>query len=153
MNALSPLVCPRCPHRDVFLEDMKRAANDNHPSDARLYLPPDAMLRRPDVVQRLAVAIRSLNIPRREVPNFIEDAVRRCPVPILNEDGSPFCRCGLDVDAAFNDDGSFRWVSDFLGFAATPPKQKAQARTVSRLRLLYLALAIECPTIAAGVVA
>ena len=49
------------------------------------------------------------------------------------------------IDLAFGDDGSFRWLSDFLSFASEPPKQKPQRRVLTRLRLIDLAFRIEHP--------
>lgn len=49
------------------------------------------------------------------------------------------------IDEAFNDDGSFRWLSDFLRFAEMEPRQRPQARVLDRLRLIDLALRIAKP--------
>jgi hypothetical protein len=150
------LCCLGCTDRtkcDVFREDVRRAANDNFVACAIIQIPPDIILRRPATVHRLAIAVRGLSVSRRSVPDFILDAILAADRPIRNADGSTFHRCSVDVDAAFNDDGSFRWVSDFLSFAETAPKQRAQARTILRLRLIYLAVAIQFPKIAEGVLA
>jgi hypothetical protein len=46
------------------------------------------------------------------------------------------------VDESFNDDGSFRWISDFLKFASIEPRQRAQKRIIERLRLMNASVAV-----------
>ncbi|HST36731.1 MAG TPA: hypothetical protein VLK25_08905 [Allosphingosinicella sp.] len=62
---------------------------------------------------------------------------------ILDEDGRVFELDDEAIDHAFNNDGSFRWLSDFFRVTKEPPRQRAQRRVLQRLKLIYLALCIE----------
>jgi hypothetical protein len=135
-------VCTECPFRDLV------AANDNEPEWDVITLPEEAMILRQASIQRLAIAIKSLGLPRREIPNWMADAIYQFEGEIRFPNGVRACQCKIDIDAAFNDDGSFRWLSDFLRFATRQPRQAAQKRTLDRLRLLLLALMINKPDLA-----
>lgn len=122
------------------------AANDNSPRGPyTIVIPDDDVLLNPVTVHRLAIALQGYALARRHVPDFIVDTVYGYPGIILNADRTVFCICRMDVDEAFNDDGTFRWVSDFLRFTMAPPKQRAQLRILKRLRLIALALIIDDP--------
>ena len=56
--------------------------------------------------------------------------------------GAPFEISDTAIDDAFNNDGSFRWLSDFVSFAVREPKQRPQKRVLQRLRLIDLAVRI-----------
>ena len=105
----------------------------------------------PAVTARLAIALRAKGFSRREFPNVILDKLYGFKGNISYADGMPFCRCAVDVDAAFNDDGSFRWLQDFLEFGDRDPQQNLQERVLPRLKLIFLALAIDDPTLAGHV--
>ncbi|MBI1265695.1 MAG: hypothetical protein GC187_13310 [Alphaproteobacteria bacterium] len=125
-----------------------KAANDNESGKPFVVLPDDETLLRQSSLQRLAMAIGGLGKSRRDIPNWMADAIYGFDGDIRTADGRSVCLCGVDIDAAFNDDGSFRWLSDFLKFASRPPRQAAQRRVLVRLRLLLLALLIDRPEIA-----
>lgn len=125
------------------------AANDNDPRGGlTVTLPVTATVMQQAAVQRLAMAIQSLSLSRRQIPDWMADTIYRFEGTIRLSDGSRFCMCRVDIDAAFNDDGSFRWLSDFLRFANAPPRQAPQRRVLKRLQLLLLALMIARPEIA-----
>jgi len=105
----------------------------------------DAQLSRKSHVQRLAMATRALELPRRAIPDWIADQVYAFEGAILWPDGTPFSITDTAIDEAFNDDGSFRWLSDFLRFAEMEPRQRPQARVLGRLRLIDLAFRIAKP--------
>ncbi|MEM1410694.1 MAG: hypothetical protein AAGG79_08145, partial [Pseudomonadota bacterium] len=102
----------------------------------------DDELRRRSYVRRLAMATRALNLPRREIPNWLADTIFGHRGPITWSGGKVFEIGDEDIDAAFNHDGSFRWLSDFLLFANRTPEVSPQSRVLSRLRLIDLAFRI-----------
>ncbi len=112
----------------------------------------DAELSRRSHFQRLAIATRALDLSRRQIPNWIADVVFGFEGLVLWPDGKPFEVDDEDIDAAFNDDGSFRWLSDFLAFAEREPAQAPQSRILLRLRLIDLAFRI-CDPYRAGLIA
>jgi hypothetical protein len=57
--------------------------------------------------------------------------------------GQPFCICDTDIDDAFNDDGSFRWLDCFIRLAKCTPRQAMQRRLIPRVQLIYIALRID----------
>jgi hypothetical protein len=107
----------------------------------------DRALLRTSHFHRLALATRELGLSRREIPNWIADVILNFKGDILTSGGAPFEPC--EVDEAFGDDGSFRWLSDFLRFAEVPSKQCPQKRILPRLRLIDLAFRIAYPDRAA----
>lgn len=86
---------------------------------------------------------KSLGISRREVPNFIVDTVFNFNGPIIYPNGKPYEISDTWIDDAFRNDGSFRWLSDFVGFAGRPPMQTPQKRVLERLRLIDLAFRLQ----------
>jgi hypothetical protein len=122
------------------------AANDNDPrGPVTVIIPDDDVLLNPIAIHRFAIALQNQSLSRRSVANFILDVVYGYRGLILNADRTVFCICRMDVDDAFNDDGTYRWVSDFLRFTMAPPKQRAQRRILKRLQLIALALIIDDP--------
>jgi len=105
----------------------------------------DSQLSRKSHVQRLAMATRALELPRRAIPDWIADQVFGFEGVIVWADGQPFDLSDTGIDEAFNDDGSFRWLSDFLRFAEAEPRQRPQTRVLDRLRLIDLAFRIAKP--------
>lgn len=108
-----------------------------------IIVPDDAALLTPAAYHDLAIATARLNLPRRKIPDWMADRLYREGVIFAFGDGAPFILTDNAVDDAFNEDGSFRWLSDLMRFAHTPPRQAPQRRLLPRLRLLALAFAIE----------
>jgi hypothetical protein len=127
-------------------------ANDNAPPGRIIVIPSDEILSRPATVRRLAVALGAIGISRRRVPDFLCDVIFGNKLTVRYTDGFMFCKCSFDVDTIFGE-GSMRWISDFLKFAVTPPKQRAQTRTLHRLRVIALALLIARPEVMEHVLA
>lgn len=118
------------------------AANDNIQC---VEVAMDWQLRRISHVQRLAMATAALDLSRREIPNWVTAEI--CNHLVRNgricwTDGSEFPISDCIVDDAFNNDGSYRWLSDFLRFANSAPRQRPQKRVIARLRLIDLAFRI-----------
>lgn len=146
------LTCTTCKFQDHLfdLAGRYRAANDNLKGGEkpRIMIPENDVLLRPATTARLAIALRAKGLSRRAFPIFILDMLYDFKGEISYADGTPFCRCAVDVDAAFNDEGSMRWLHDFMEFADRDPKQNMQERVLPRLQLIFLALAIDDPTLA-----
>jgi len=121
-----------CPKRKVILATNRELCRRSH-------------------FQRLAIASRALNLPRREFPNWMADTIFGFEGEFFSSEGDAFDVDDEDIDAAFNDDGSFRWLSDFLVFADLPPRQRPQWRIIERLRLIDLAFRIAHPERAAWI--
>ena len=105
----------------------------------------DEQLCRTSHFQRLAIATKALGLSRRNIPDWIADEIFSYDGKVLKSDGQFFLVEDDDIDAAFNDDGSFRWLSDFITFAERAPKQAPQGRVLKRLRLIDLAFRIAHP--------
>jgi hypothetical protein len=102
-----------------------------------MLVPEDAALLTREAYHALAIATARLNLPRRKIPDWMADRLYR------DDDGAPFILTDNAIDEAFNEDGSFRWLSDLMRFAGAPPSQAPQRRLLPRLRLLASAFAIE----------
>ncbi|MGH1351637.1 MAG: hypothetical protein ACRBBN_12655 [Methyloligellaceae bacterium] len=105
----------------------------------------DQELSRKSHMRRLAIATKALGIPRREIPNWMADVIFNFSGDILWPSGEKFIVGDEDIDLSFNDEGSFRWFSDFMRFADVEPKQKPQERIIARLRLIDLSFRIAHP--------
>jgi hypothetical protein len=108
-----------------------------------IIVPDDAALLTREAYQRIALATAQLNLPRRKIPDWMADRLYRDDVMFAFGDGAPFILTDNAIDEAFNEDGSFRWLSDLMRFADASPRQAPQIRLLPRLRLLALAFAIE----------
>lgn len=103
----------------------------------------DRQLRSRAHFQRLAIATAALEVSRRGLIDEIADALYSYEGEFVWPDGTPYPL--PYVDDAFGDDGSFRWVSDFIRFAEEPPRQVPQKRIIQRLRLIDLYFRIKHP--------
>ena len=93
--------------------------------------------------QRLAIATAALEFSRRKLIDEIADVLYEFEGELVWPDGRPFDL--PDIDEAFGGDGSFRWLSDFIRFAARPVHQLPQRRVIARLRLIDLYFRIKHP--------
>lgn len=131
------------------------AANDNDP-DGVVRIPPPEKLLTKAAIHRLAIAYRAL-LPcsRRGFADLLTDIVWEFEGIVLDYDGRSIDQVSICVDTVLrtDEDPSNSWLGSFLRFAVHHPRQAPQRRTLPRLRLLYLALAIRHPTVAARVIA
>lgn len=111
----------------------------------------DHQLLRRSHFQRLAMAVRALELTRRDIPNWMADVIFGFDGEIRWPGGRVFTVTDTDIDEAFNDDGSFRWLSDFMLFSDREARQAPQFRVLKRLRLLDLAFRIAHPDRAAWI--
>lgn len=103
----------------------------------------DWELRRRSHYMRLAISTVALDVSRRELINVVADTIYGFKGKIIWPNGTAFVM--PYVDDAFGNEGSFRWVSDFLRFAENPPRQMPQQRIIARLRLIDLYFRIKYP--------
>lgn len=126
---------------------IEHAANDNYRGWATIRMPPDEVLREPAAVEeigfRLSLVYDREGLSRRRVIDWLAETVYPFDGEITNSDGSLWRVEDIDVDAPWGKDETFSWVRSLLIFSGFPPKQKMQRRVVPRLRLIYLALAID----------
>ena len=108
----------------------------------------DEELLNPVYVRRLAIATANLGISRREIPNWIADVVFNCERAIIWPYVAEFRVTDTMIDDAFGNDGSFRWLSDFVKYQYKPLAQRPQRRVLDRLRLIDLAFKIARPDVA-----
>lgn len=114
-------------------------------SETAIVLYGDDVISSIDFLQRLAQFYASLDKSRRTIPDWIADQLSIYTGAIHAGPSIEFVPDDNAVDAAFNDDRSFRWLSDFLKYASSTPRQRAQARIIDRLRIMTIAPAIsEC---------
>jgi len=137
--------CQRC-GRDVCKPCQSKPVNDN--KRVVVVARDDELLRRSHV-QRLGVATRALGLSRREIPNWMADVIFGFKGKIIWSGGKTFLIPDEGIDKAFNDDGSFRWLSDFMLFGEREIRQSPQFRVLHRLRLIDLAFRIAYPDRAA----
>lgn len=76
---------------------------------------------------------------RREFATWLASEIFLFKGEMVDADGAVFELDDVAIDEAFNNDGSFRWLSDFRQFASRPPKQVPQRRVIPRLQLIALA--------------
>ncbi len=142
-------VCYQC-RADVVLpcvlQDNRKLAPNS------IIVASDWELRRLSYFRRLAIATANQKaterLSRREMADWQAHVIYLHEGPIFWPNGRDFEVTDTLVDDAYNDDQSFRWLSNFVKFAVELPKQRPQVRTVMRLRLLSLAFQIAYPQIA-----
>jgi hypothetical protein len=131
------------------------AANDND-LEGIVRLPPPQKLLTKAAIYRLAIAYRAL-LPcsRRGFADLLSDIVWEFDGIVLDASGRRIDQLEICVDTILrtDEDPSNSWLGGFLRFAVYQPRQAPQKRTLPRLELLYLALAIRYPTVAARVIA
>jgi len=115
----------------------------NRSVPARIRLHQGLRLDSREKMLALATDMQKLNLSRRQIPDWMADRIYGFEGEILDEDGRAFELDDEAIDLAFNNDGSFRWLSDFFRVTKEPPRQRAQRRVLQRLKLIYVALCIE----------
>lgn len=120
--------------KQVSIED----ANEYH-----IILADSETLLSKETAVRLARYIAARRESRRSIPDWIAKNIYREDVRIFSSSGAEFDFDCDAIDTAFNEDGSFRWISDFVKFATKAPRQKLQDRVLERIRLIEAATAFE----------
>lgn len=107
-----------------------------------LRLPTDQVIGSTSQMQRLARLLVCLDIPRREVPEWISNLCYSFEGRVEDSYGVPIDIDQDDLARSFNEDESYRWISDFVKWADRTPRQRAQERVIERLRYMTAAAAI-----------
>lgn len=102
----------------------------------------DSVIASTEFLHDLARFYDALELPRRAIPDWIMDRLSSWQGGIDEKPNREFAFDEETVDAAFNNDGSFRWLSDFRKYADERPRQRAQARIIERLKVMTAAAAI-----------
>jgi hypothetical protein len=113
-----------------------------HSGSSAIVMHDERVLSSKEFLHDLAVFYGSLDRSRRTIPDWITDQLSLWSGGILETTNREFKFEDETVDAAFNHEGSFRWLSDFTKFATEPPRQRAQARVIERLKVMSVAAAI-----------
>lgn len=92
-----------------------------------------------DALKQLATFYITVGKSRREFASWLAHEIFLFEGEIVDADGNAVDFEDVAIDAAFNRDGSFRWLTDFRQFATTPPRQKPQRRVIPRLQLIAVA--------------
>ena len=138
-------LCIKC-FRRVLVPCISRGAPIS--ARAEVMVAGDQELVKVSHFRRLAIATAALELSRREIPNWMADVIFGFEGSVLWPNGTLFPLHDTVIDEAFNNEGSFRWLSDFMRFADCPPRQAPQRRVLARLRLIDLAFRIDKPDIA-----
>lgn len=109
----------------------------------------NAQLLRKSHHYRLAMVTRDLilkyDLSRRAYADWLADILFDETIRTVYRDGRPYVITDTIIDDVFNNDGSFRWLSDFLLFADDPIRQCPQKRILERLRVIDLSIRIAYP--------
>lgn len=114
--------------------------NDGKPKK-RIILPKDNEILTIEYVSALALALVRLGLSREKFISWLTDQLYNEKYEFYYSDGDtkfPILLC--TVYKAFNDDCSFRWISDFEKFAYKPLLQKPHKSHLMRLQLITLAI-------------
>jgi len=131
--------CDRCANQPGRL-DLPSPANDNI---RRIYVLSDRDLRQRQQVQQIGLGLKSLNIPRRDIPNWIADMIYQEDIECRYPCGKIYDLNDTLIDEVFPDIEHCRWMSDIIAYHRRLPKQRPQERILPRLRLLELALFLD----------
>jgi len=80
-----------------------------------IVIPPDQVLLSAYFLRRIAALLASLDIPRRSIPDWIADTLYEYGGKVSHASGAHFDVHAVDVDDAFGNEGSFRWVPTSSG--------------------------------------
>lgn len=118
-------------------------AVDNRSFNNVIWIPTTDEITEPSEIARLANVLAGLRLARRQIPDFMADQIYNFSGCLRDRaTGKPIDAGSFDIDELFNNDGSFRWLSDFLKFAKTPPAQRGQERIAPRLKAIHVAVSI-----------
>ncbi len=102
-------------------------------------MPHEDELLNHEALKQLASFYIAVGKSRREFASWLAHEIFLFEGEIVDAEGNAVDFEDVAIDAAFNRDGSFRWLTDFRQFATTPPRQKPQRRVIPRLQLIAVA--------------
>ncbi len=146
-------ICFICTQQSEVCSCFQRYLNDNDENSV-VRLPSDEVLRRPSTIQRLAIVYRNIGLSRRRIIDHVAGVLFETDKIIIDAKGRRVFITDTCVDDAFETDAdpSSRWMSSWLQFSDRPPRQALQERILPRFRLLWVALALTNPSLAAKVI-
>jgi len=109
-----------------------------------VYVATDAELSNIVYYHNLWVAVRSVEIPRRDWLDELSNCFRDHEVVLLSHADENFDL--PDIDDVFDDSG-MRWISEFIRADSSGTKPKVKSRQYGRLRLLDLYFRVQQQTI------
>jgi hypothetical protein len=117
-------------------------------------MPNNKTMAQPSVRHRLAIVYADLGISRRNLVGFLNDQFWNFDGKVYDSSGSYVELLLIDADDVFRTDfdPSERWTSSFYKSVDDLPRQATQEKVLPRIYLLWLALAIRCPSLAAHVI-
>lgn len=121
------------------------AANDNEPPQI-LVVPELHHFHSVSVMWRMSMVMSALPYSRRAMPDFMA-AVLYSDVRLVTESGKVWRVPEIDRHLASMDAGC--WFSEMRKKANNPPKQRPHVNILPRMRLVYLAIALRYPALAA----
>ncbi len=115
----------------------------------KITITPDCILRTKKRYRGLACAVAAImereELSRRDFADWLAEELFGFDGQIVLPDGSGYLVRDTLIDDVFSGDGSFRWISELVKFAVSPPRQRPQRRILRRLRAIDLAIRIACP--------
>ncbi|WP_051088985.1 hypothetical protein [Woodsholea maritima] len=137
------MICPYC-------KTHLSAANDqSHTPPRTLWLEEPDRLLSVSYSSRLAIVIANLGLSRRALADDMAHHLYLYEGVIRNRaSGKVIMLDDEAIERAFNNDGSFRWISEFIRRGERPGQRRMQERTFERLALLDLYIKIKHPAIA-----
>lgn len=85
------------------------------------------------------------SMSRRSFPYYVQELV-------VENEGSSFHKCGAaynctdrESDAMFGEDPDYKWVDELADFADRKPTYRSQRTTLSRLRMVWIAMNNDMP--------
>lgn len=115
------------------------------PGKGRVVVATDGQLRSVAHANRLAISAVALGLSRRKFADELALVIYGFEGDIVSANGSRFEINDTLIDDVFGDDQDFRWISDFLKWAAHPPRQRPQENILPRLRVIDLYFRIKHP--------
>lgn len=127
-------------------DNPRSAANDNAAFD-KIVVASNYLLSQPYYVNRLAIVVVALHIPRRKLVDWVGDKIDHYTGSIVWASGAPFTYSDTELYDVFGmeRDSSQRWTGDFYKCAQRPPIQIAQKRVLDRLRFIDIAVGAAYP--------
>ena len=103
----------------------------------------DDDISKPEVILELSWFIQCLKLPRRKIPDWLDETITTFEGTILTPDGMPLDVREFTIEDYFTlEEESFKWLENFQKYISEPWKQKPQAKVLPRLRMIRLAYQI-----------
>jgi hypothetical protein len=134
---------------DLNISEMRRLIANDNDLPVTLIVPELHHFHSVSVMSRMAMVMSALPYSRRAMPDFMA-AVLYSDVRLVTESGKVWRVPEIDRHLASMDAGC--WFSEMRKKVHNPPKQRPHANILPRMRLVYLAIALRYPALAAMIV-